>query len=483
MDFGERKPRKEPAAGRSACGRQLTLDFGARGEARKRWRKGQLLPPAATAGEAKATPPAPALAQGLTDAMVRSAHVERALRKVEANRGAPGVDGRTTEELRPYLRAHWKRLRQELREGSYHPQPVRRVEIPKPDGGVRELGIPTVVDRFVQQLLVQVLEPLYDPTFSGHSYGFRPGKSAHQALAAAREHVAAGYGWVVDLDLERFFDRVNHDVLMGRIARRVGDKPLLKLVRRFLQAGVMVNGVVQVREEGTPQGGPLSPLLSNILLDELDRELERRGHRFCRYADDCNIYVQTERAGQRVMESVTRFLESKLRLKVNPAKSAVDRPARRKFLGLRIILRETKAILSIAPKSLERLKAKVREITRRNRGVSLARMLRELGQVTDGWVGYFRVARTPTAYQELDQWIRRKVRCYIYKQWKTLRNRAQQLVRLGVEPPLAWGVAMRGYGPWKVAGCQAMTRALTNQRLEKLGYCSLYRKYQALSSP
>jgi RNA-directed DNA polymerase len=470
VDFEEMRPQKSE---------QFTFDFSARGEARKRWSKGRLVSAAATAGEAKADPPAPALAQGLIEAMLSREKLERALRRVEANRGAPGVDGMRTEELRPYLRAHWGRLTQELLEGRYRPQPVKRVEIPKPEGGVRELGIPTVVDRFIQQLILQVMEPLYEPTFSAHSYGFRPGKSAHQALEAAREHVAAGHGWVVDLDLERFFDRVNHDVLMGRIARRIGDKRLLKLLRRYLQAGVMVHGVVIERYEGTPQGGPLSPLLSNILLDELDRELERRGHRFCRYADDCNIYVKTERAGQRVMESVTKFLESKLRLKVNRAKSAVGWPSRRKFLGLRIV-GGARAIISIAPQSLHRLRAKVRRLTRRNRGVSLEQVIAELGRATDGWVGYFGLARTPTIYQKLDEWIRRRLRCYLYKQWKKPRNRARQIIKLGVGPWLAWGVVMKGYGPWKVAGTPAMTRALTNERLERMGYSSLYRQYLAL---
>lgn len=470
MDFEERKPQKSE---------QLTLAFSVKGEARKRWRKGQLLSWADTAGEAKADPAAPALAEGLVEAMVCGVQVEHALRRVEANRGAPGVDGMRTQELRPYLEAHWGQLKRKLLAGQYHPQPVRRVEIPKPDGGVRELGIPTVVDRFVQQLILQVMAPLYEPTFSAHSYGFRPGKSAHQALEAAREHVAAGHEWVVDLDLERFFDRVNHDVLMGRIARRIGDKVLLKLLRRYLQAGVMVHGVVIERHEGTPQGGPLSPLLSNILLDELDRELERRGHRFCRYADDCNIYVKTERAGQRVMESVTQFLERKLRLRVNHRKSAVGRAGRRKFLGLRIV-RGAKAIISIAPHSIDRLRERVRGITRRSRGVSLERVLSDLREVTDGWVGYFGIARTPTIYQGLDAWIRRKLRCYLYKQWKTPRNRAQQLQKRGIGPWLAWGVAMKGYGPWKVAGSPAMTRALTNECLEQMGYSSLYRRYLAL---
>jgi group II intron reverse transcriptase/maturase len=423
-----------------------------------------------------------ALTQGLMESVVTNGNMSEALKRVRANKGSPGVDGMTVNELPDYLREHWPRLKQELLEGSYRPQPVKRVEIPKPDGGVRMLCIPTAIDRLVQQAILQVLTPLYDPTFSVSSYGFRPGKSAHQALAAAKEHVAAGNIWVVDLDLEKFFDRVNHDILMGRLARRLGDKRLLRLVRRFLEAGVMLNGVVVEREEGTPQGGPLSPLLANILLDELDKELERRGHRFCRYADDCNIYVRTERAGERVMATVTRYLETRLKLKVNRDKSAVDRPFRRKFLGFSLRNRKGEVCLSIAPKSKKRFKDTVREITKRNRGVSFERMVSELRRYTDGWVAYFWHARTPSVFKEFDEWIRRRLRCYVWKQWKTWRNRALQLKKAGVGPWLAYGVATKTYGPWHVAGCPAMTRALTNGRLQQLGYHSLYERYSAFTS-
>jgi len=458
---------------------QSNLDFGDRGEARKRWSKGRLLSPADEPERRK--PFAPVLAEGLIEVMVSGKTADAALRKVEANKGAPGVDGMRTEELRLYLMKHWKQLRQALLDGKYRPKSVRRVEIPKPDGGMRQLGIPTVMDRFVQQMILQTLEPLYEPTFSESSYGFRPGRGAKMALEAAREHVAAGNGWVVDMDLEKFFDRVNHDVLMGMLARRIGDKRLLELIRLYLQAGVMLNGVVVERYEGTPQGGPLSPLLSNILLDKLDKELERRGHKFCRYADDCNIYVKTERAGQRVLESVTKFLETKLRLKVNCTKSAVDRPSARKFLGLRIV-RGAKAIVSIAPKSINRFKKHVRRLTRRNRGVSFEQVLSDLRKFTDGWVGYFRIARTPSVYKELDEWMRRRLRCYVWKQWKKPKNRARQLLKRGIGPWLAWGVACNGHGPWKVAGSPAMTQALTNARLESLGYSSLHARYLALTS-
>jgi len=464
---------------------QLTLDFGGRGEAPRRWSQGHLVSPAQDqeGTDAKAEEPAkPALVQELIEAMVSGKNPETALKKVEANKGAPGVDGMTVEELRPYLHAHWLKLKKDLLNGKYRPKPVRRVEIPKPDGGVRELGIPTALDRFIQQMVLMVMEPLYDHTFSNGSYGFRPGRSQHDAVLAAREYVAQGHEWVVDLDLEKFFDRVNHDILMGRIAGRIGDKRLLKLIRLYLQAGVMLNGVVVTREEGTPQGGPLSPLLSNILLDDLDKELEKRGHKFCRYADDCNIYVKTERAGLRVMESVTGFLEGRLKLRVNRQKSAVAKPKDRKFLGLRIVKRKNGALIFIAPKSLERLKRKIRNITRRNRGVSIRRVLHELKQLTDGWVNYFCLARTPSTYENLDSWIRRRLRSYIYKQWKNPRNRARQLTKLGVEPGLANGIAQSNHGYWKVAGMPAVQATISNLRLERAGFSSLHKRYLAQTS-
>jgi RNA-directed DNA polymerase len=435
---------------------QLAFDWGAAGEAQP--------------GPSEGSPPPPApdragtLAQSLMEAVVDADNMRQALKRVRANKGSPGVDGMTVQQLPAFLKAEWPRLRQELLDGTYQPQPVKRVEIPKPDGGVRQLGIPTGLDRLVQQAILQVLDPLYNPTFSHFSYGFRPGKSAHEALAQARRHVASGKGWVVDLDLEKFFDRVNHDLLMGRLAKRIGDKRLLRLIRRYLEAGVMLNGVVIEREEGTPQGGPLSPLLSNVLLDELDQELERRGHSFCRYADDCNIYVQSQRAGERVLVSITRFLETKLRLQVNREKSAVARPSQRKFLGYRI-LGSHQARLGIAPKSLKRCKDTIRRITKRNRGVSLDGVLEELRTFTDGWVAYFWRARTPSVFQALDEWIRRRLRCYQWKLWKTPRHRARELRKAGVGPWLAYGVAYDGPGPWRVAGCPAMSRALTNGKL------------------
>lgn len=452
---------------------QLAFDWGAAG--------------AAQPGPSEGSEPSSAsdrtgtLAQGLMDAVVAADNMRQALKRVRANKGSPGVDGMTVGELPGYLKGAWPHLQQELLGGTYKPQPVKRVEIPKPAGGVRELGIPTVVDRLIQQALLQVLTPLYDPTFSPHSYGFRPGKSAHEAALAARDMVASGKGWVVDLDLEKFFDRVNHDILMSRLARRIDDKRVLRIIRRYLQAGVMLNGVVLDRAEGTPQGGPLSPLLANILLDELDKELERRGHAFCRYADDCNIYVHSQRAGERVMASVTQFLETRLKLRVNQAKSTVARPFERKFLGFRVI--KQKAVrLSIAPQSLKRAKDTIRRITRRNRGVSLARVVEELGRYTDGWVGYFWITRSPSVFQGLDEWVRRRLRCYQWKQWKTPRHRARELLKMGIGRYLAWGVACNGAGPWRIAGCPAMTQCLTNARLGEMGFHSLHERYLALAS-
>jgi RNA-directed DNA polymerase len=415
------------------------------------------------------------------EAVVAAENVRQALRRVRANKGSPGVDGMTVGELPDYLRSAWPAVRAALLAGEYEPQPVKRVSIPKPDGGVRELGIPTVVDRMIQQAMLQVLTPIYDPRFSPHSYGFRPGKSAHQALEQARAYVAEGRSWVVDLDLEQFFDRVNHDVLMGRLAKGIGDRRVLRLIRRYLEAGVLLGGVVVEREEGTPQGGPLSPLLANILLDEWDKELERRGHRFCRYADDCNIYVRSQRAGERVLASMTWWLERRLRLRVNTAKSAVGRPRERPFLGYRIIGVAT-ARLSVAPKSLARAKATIRRLTRRNRGVSLGQVLAELGTFTDGWVGYYWRARTPSVFQALDGWTRRRLRCYQWKQWKTARRRALELRKAGIGRYLAWGTAYDGPGLWRAAGSPALTQALSNGRLTQRGYHSLSVRYQSLAA-
>jgi RNA-directed DNA polymerase len=390
---------------------QLVLAFTAEGrsEAPKARREGT------ESLTAKRVCESPAIPEQVMEEVCGRENLLRALRRVKANKGSPGIDGMKVAELPGYLKQHWPAIREQLLSGTYRPQPVRRVEIPKPDGGMRKLGIPTVLDRFIQQAVMQVLQGQWDATFSEHSHGFRPRRSAHQAIAQAQQYIAQGKRWVVDLDLEKFFDRVNHDKLMAAIARRVNDKRMLRLLRAFLESGVMENGLVSPVEEGTPQGGPLSPLLSNLVLDELDRELERRQHRFVRYADDCNIYVASERAGKRVMHSVTGFIRRRLKLKVNEAKSAVARPQARKFLGFSFT---GGAKRRIAPKALLRCKRRVRELTRRTRGVSLKQMTTELATYLRGWKGYFGFCETPSVLKGLDQWIRRRLRSVIWKQRK-----------------------------------------------------------------
>jgi RNA-directed DNA polymerase len=374
----------------------------------------------------------------------------------------------TVQQLPDYLKEHWPAIRERLLQGAYEPQPVKRVEIPKPDGGVRELGIPTVLDRFIQQAVLQVLQGPWDPTFSPHSYGFRPGRSAHQAVAAAQQCMVDGLRWVVDLDLEKFFDRVNHDRLMAAVAQRVKDKRVRKLIRAFLNAGVMENGLVSPTEEGAPQGGPLSPILSNLVLDELDRELEKRGHRFVRYADDCNVYVRSERAGQRVMESVTRFITRRLKLKVNETKSAVARPQDRKFLGFSFTHgREPKR--RIAPKARQRFKDRIRELTRRTRGTSLEKMAEPLAVYLRGWRGYFGYCQTPSVLRELDSWIRRRLRCVQWKQWKRGKRRFAELRRLGVGKDLAAQTAGSPQGPWRISRSPALSYALPDASFIALG--------------
>jgi RNA-directed DNA polymerase len=403
--------------------------------------------------------------QANTDKLIEEAcekeNLKEALRRVKANAGAAGVDGMTVKELSDFLRENWPRLKEQLLTGTYRPQPVRRVEIPKSGGGMRKLGIPTVVDRFVQQAVLQVLQGRWDPTFSEYSYGFRPGRSAHQAVVKAQEYIQQGYDWVVDLDLEKFFDRVNHDVLMSRVARRISDKRMLKLIRGFLNSGVMENGLVGPTEEGTPQGGPLSPLLSNLLLDELDRELERRGHRFVRYADDCNIYMRSERAGLRVMEGVKRFLTKKLKLKVNESKSAVARPKDRKFLGFSFTSGEV-VKRRVAPKAILRFKERIRELTRRTRGISIEQMIGELRRYMVGWRGYFGFCQTPSILRDLEGWTRRRLRCFIWKQWKRGKVRFKELSSRGVGKDLAAQTAGSAHGPWRLSHSPALTRALPN---------------------
>jgi RNA-directed DNA polymerase len=416
----------------------------------------------------------PAHTNRLMEEICERENLREALRRVRANQGSAGVDGMTVEQITGYLKQHWPAIREQLLSGTYKPQPVRRVEIPKPDGGgVRKLGIPSTLDRFIQQAVLQVLQRQWDRTFSDHSYGFRPGRSAHQAVAQAQQYIAEGHGWCVDLDLEKFFDRVNHDKLMGQIAKRVEDKRLLKLIRAFLNAGVMENGLVSPSVEGTPQGGPLSPLLSNLVLDELDRELERRGHRFVRYADDCNIYVSSERAGQRVMESVTQFITQKLKLKVNETKSAVARPQERKFLGFSFTAGpEVKRV--IARKALDRFKRRIREITRRAKGVSMETTMEELAPYMRGWRSYFGFCETPEVLIGLTRWVRLRLRAAMWRQWKTPRRRRAALLELGVRERLASNTAGSGRGPWYLAKATALCVGLSNAYFKSLGLPSLF---------
>lgn len=406
----------------------------------------------------------------------------RAYERVTGNKGAAGVDGMTVEELMPFCRKHWDTIRSQLLSGRYRPQPVRRVEIPKPDGkGVRMLGIPTVLDRLIQQALLQVLTPMFDPTFSEASFGFRPGRGTHQAVLRAREHIAAGHRFVVDMDLEKFFDRVNHDVLMSRVARQVKDKRVLLLIRRYLQAGIMEGGVCSPRTQGTPQGGPLSPLLSNILLDDLDKELERRGHRFVRYADDCNVYVRSQKAGERVLLSLERFLSDRLRLKVNREKSAVARPWDRKFLGYSVTVHHQPK-LKVSWQSLKRLKGKLRPLLRAGRGKSLVRLCRELRPVLLGWVAYYRLSEVKAGLEGLDEWLRRKLRCLVWRQWKRGRTCFVQLCRAGLDRARAAESAFNGRGPWWNAGASHMNQALPVRTLRNYGLLSLIEEHRRLAS-
>jgi RNA-directed DNA polymerase len=415
----------------------------------------------------------PARTNRLMEEVCERENLKQALQRVKANKGSAGVDGMTVYGLTDYLKECWPVIREQLLQGTYEPKPVQRVEIPKPDGGVRKLGIATVLDRFIQQAVMQVLQKQWDQTFSDHSYGFRPGRSAHQAVAQAQKYIAEGYGWVVDLDLEKFFDRVNHDKLMGQIAKRVEDKRLLSLIRAFLNAGVMEDGLVSPSVEGTPQGGPLSPLLSNLVLDELDRELERRGHRFARYADDSNIYVRSERAGHRVMESITRFISQRLKLKVNETKSAVARPQERKFLGFSFT-GGPEVKRAIAPKALNRFRERIREITLRAKGVSIQRTMAELAPYMRGWRSYFGFCQTPEVLVCLTRWVRLRLRAALWRQWKTPRRRRAALLELGVQSRLASNTAGSGRGPWYLARSKALSVGLSNAYFKSLGLPSLF---------
>ena len=419
-----------------------------------------------------------ALTRHLMEVVSGSANLNRAYKRVKANGGAPGVDGMTVEDLRGWIAVNREALIANLLDGSYKPQPVRGVSIPKPGGGERQLGIPTVVDRLVQQAIGQVLDPILDPMFSDSSFGFRPGRGAHDALRQAREYVAEGYEIVVDLDLEKFFDRVNHDILMSRLARRIGDKHLLRIVRRFLQAGMMVDGMCNERHEGTPQGGPLSPLLANLLLDDLDKELERRGHRFCRYADDCNIYVRSQVAGERVMASVTAFLEGKLRLKVNQTKSAVAPAGERQFLGHRL---GKGGRLGIGRKSLARAKDRLRALTGRRRPLPLERMIEEVNRFTTGWVTYYRHAQCQRALRDLDGWIRRKLRCARLTQCKRMGTVRVFLTKRGVPGGLAKRLASSGKGWWRLTSTEQAKTAMPNAWFDSLGLVRMVARHAALN--
>ena len=410
--------------------------------------------------------------------------LKKVTKKKNKKRKAPGVDGMTVKQLPGFLRREWPAIREQLLTGTYIPTSIRRKDIPKPGKGKgkRMLGIPTVLDRFIQQAILLVLTPIFDPGFSDHSFGFRPGRSAHQAVEQARGYMAEGYEWVVDIDLEKFFDQVNHDILMSRVARKVKDKRLLKLIRRFLNAGIMDKGIVTPRERGTPQGGPLSPLLSNVMLDDLDKELERRGHRFCRYADDCNIYVKSKAAGDRVMASLTRFLEGKLRLKVNQEKSAVDRPCNRKFLGYSVTRHRYPLVprLRPAPESIRRAKDRIREITHKGRGRNIRKVIEDLNSYTRGWMTYFRLSEVVGEFKTLDSWLRRRLRKILWQQWKTPRNRQRKLLKLGVTSELARRAKDTGRGAWWNASSQPMNYGVSTFRLSQWGLLSLLQMHRKL---
>lgn len=411
------------------------------------------------------------------EAILERENMKVAYERVMSNKGAAGVDGITTEELKDHLKTHWHHIKEELMDGRYKPKPVRQVEIPKPDGGVRKLGIPTTTDRLIQQALHQVLSPIFESNFSESSYGFRPGRSAHQAVLQAKEYIAEGRKWVVDLDLEKFFDRVNHDILMSKVARQVKDKKVLLLIRRYLQAGIMVEGLETPSEEGTPQGGPLSPLLSNILLDALDKELERRDHKFCRYADDCNIYVKSEEAGNRVMASIENFLTKKLKLKVNKEKSKVAQPCERKFLGY-TFTRQKKVRIKIAEKAIKKLKDKLRTKFQGSRGKGVRKTIEALNPLIRGWINYFKLTEAETILQSLDSWIRRKLRRNIWKQMKRPWTRAKAMINRGVDRESAWRTASSQKGSWRSAKTEAMHKAYPNSYFEKMGLVSLHKEKQ-----
>jgi group II intron reverse transcriptase/maturase len=412
----------------------------------------------------------------LMEQIVERKNLLEALYRVETNKGAAGIDGVSTEQLRKYIVEHWERIRQQLLEGTYKPSPVRRVEIPKPDGGIRLLGIPNVIDRLIQQAILQVLTPIFDPKFSPSSFGFRPKRRGHNAVRQAQRFIREGYRIVVDIDLAQFFDRVNHDILMNRVARTIKDKLVLKLIRAYLKAGVMNGGIFITSNEGAPQGGPCSPLLGNILLDDLDKELERRGLRFCRYADDCNIYVKTKRAGERVKASVTRFLEGKLKLKVNEEKSAVDWPWKRKFLGFSFTAQK-EARIRISPKSLKRVKDKIRELTASTWSIPMKARIQLLNQYLMGWMGYYALIETPSVLKALEEWIRRRLRLCLWQQWKRVRTRIRELRALGLKEHQVFEIANTRKGAWRTSHTPHLHKALGIAFWQSQGLKSLTQRY------
>lgn len=402
----------------------------------------------------------------------------KAMKRVIANKGSQGIDGMRVDELRTFVIDNWLTIKQKLLEGRYKPSPVRRVEIPKPNGGIRMLGIPTVLDRMIQQAIAQELNKIYEPTFSDSSYGFRPNRSAKQAILKSRKYINDGYRWVVDMDLEKFFDKVNHDILMERLSRKIRDKRVLKLIREYLKSGIMLNGIKVKSDEGTPQGGPLSPLLANIMLDEVDKELEKRGHRFCRFADDSNVYVKSKKAGIRVMANMRRILEGSLKLKVNENKSAVDLVTRRKFLGFSFYFAKGGANIRIHENPYKRFKDKVRKLTNRNTGISMEYRLRKLNELTVGWINYFGIAKANAKIKQLDEWIRRRIRGCIWKQWKKVRTRGRNLIKLGLPTYKAWEYANTRKGYWRISNSPILNTTLNNKYIENLGYKSISKRYQ-----
>lgn len=414
---------------------------------------------------------------GLLEKILDRKNLNEAYKRVKANKGKPGIDGMTVDSLLSYLKETGDRLRQSILEGTYSPQPVRRVEIPKPDGGMRKIGIPTVVDRVIEQAITQVLSPIYEEYFSENSYGFRPRRNAHQAIKKCKEYIEAGYNWVVDIDLEKYFDTVNHDKLMNLLSLKIQDGRVLSLIRKYLCSGVMINGVVMDIEEGTPQGGNLSPLLSNIMLNELDKELHKRGLKHCRYADDCNIYVRSKKAAERVMKSITKFIEMRLKLKVNKTKSKVDRPWKLKYLGFTFYNKPEGVGIRIHPKAVKRFKDKLKEVTGRSKSISMKERAQKLKQVICGWVNYFRIADMRRVARTLDEWLRRRIRMCYWKQWKKIATKHDNLIRLGLNKSKAWEYANTRKGYWRVSNSPILSRTLTNEFLKKSGFCTVTERY------